>query len=305
MQQTNPTPPADALDDRKPPGLVYPALADAADTESARAQHLFLLLNGLQLGVLALVAIISGWGPSDPAHQRALAWTVSGLMFAALGLAIALRIGKFDDRWFKSRAFAEGVKGAVWYFMMSPRGEADARQTEYRQRVRELQERLPEVWQEVVLVAPEEPSVTPQMRQLQQASVEEKAELYRRERLRDQLQWYASKSQQNKSRERGWFWLIFIVDFVAIAYSVLQALLLWQYNAVGGFAAVTSTLVAWIQIKRFSDLRLSYAIAAGDLNRINEEREHVSSEQELQQFTQEVETAVSREHSMWLAKRMI
>lgn len=66
---------------------------------------------------------------------------------------------------------------------------------------------------------------------------------------------------------------------------------------------MSAGFIAWMQTKRFSDLGISYSIAAGDLRRIAEERAHVETESDVELLVKEVEAAVSREHSIWMAHR--
>jgi hypothetical protein len=83
-----------------------------------------------------------------------------------------------------------------------------------------------------------------------------------------------------------------------------QACQLKEMNLVGGVASIGTALIAWSQRKHSSDLDTSYPIAAGDLRRIGEVRLKVETQEQLDLLVQEVETAVSREHSMWLARRV-
>jgi hypothetical protein len=95
------------------------------------------------------------------------------------------------------------------------------------------------------------------------------------------------------------------LEFVALGYSAIQAWGLRRFNAVASLAAIAAGLIAWSQIKRFSDLSTSYAIASGHLRRINETHRHVLGYPELIMLVTQIEAAVSREHTMWLARRVI
>jgi hypothetical protein len=95
------------------------------------------------------------------------------------------------------------------------------------------------------------------------------------------------------------------LEFVALGYSTIQAWGLRRFNAVASLAAIAAGLIAWSQIKRFSDLSTSYAIASGHLRRINETHRHVLGYPELIMLVTQIAAAVSREHTMWLARRVI
>jgi hypothetical protein len=287
------------------PKVVYPPLRNAADLASSAAQRHFLSLNRSQLAFLSCVALVSGLNLETAAHQRMAAWIVCVIMFVALAVSSALRIGKFDDRWFRCRAFAENYKSIVWRYVMSSYIEADASETKYLDELQQLKERLPDLQREFALYSDNGRLFTDWMRVSQALPLAEKDKLYRELRLEDQIRWYASNARQNLQMETRWFWTVFCVEFVAIVLSALQAWQLMKFSSVSGVASLGTALIAWSQIKRFSDLGTSYAIAAGDLRRISEVHRNITTQVEMDLMVSEVETAVSREHTMWLARRVV
>jgi len=283
--------------------LQYPALHTAADAASKRAQRTFLCLTVSQLIILTIIAFISGWSPPNPDSQRIVAIIVFTLMFIALGFTTALRIGHFDDKWFRARAFAENVKNAVWIFITSPMSETAQREKEYLRQLDQLRERLPELAKQLSLQAGGE-GITHSMEEIQALALQEKLALYQQARLDDQLRWYYSKAAFNVRYENIWFVVLFIAEFMAVLYAAAQAWRLWELNAVGGISAACSGFIAWMQTKRYSDLGVSYRIAAEDLQRIKDKYKHVVSESEFADFIEEAEKAVSREHTLWLSRRI-
>jgi hypothetical protein len=284
--------------------IVYPSLKEAADQASGHAQRNFLRLNVVLLSILSLTALISGWVPTCQETQRALSILIAVLMFVALGITTMLRIGKFDDRWFRCRALAENVKSAAWFFVMCPHALIASSEGDYLKEITELQKRLAPVSKEVALCDEGGPLVTDWMRETQNLALEQKLAIYRQNRVDDQLVWYFKKSKFNIAREKRWFLAIFVIEFFAVACAAFQAWKLYQVNVGGGMAALSAGFIAWMQTKRFSDLGVSYSIAANDLRHIAAERQNVTTEEDAQIFVKEVEAAVSREHSMWLARRV-
>jgi hypothetical protein len=65
-----------------------------------------------------------------------------------------------------------------------------------------------------------------------------------------------------------------------------------------------SGLLVWSQTKRYSDLATTYAVAAEDLNQISAKYTNAEDAEALASFVSDVEEAVSREHGMWLARRV-
>lgn len=283
----------------------YPGLRDAADRASSAAQRTFLRLNRLQLALLTLAAFISGLGYAIPSHQKAIAWIVSVAMSLALFVSTALRIGRFDDRWFECRAFAENFKNIVWLYVMSPHNTAPTNIDRYLSELGQLRKRLPNLQKEFARFKDSGNPITDWMKEAQALPIALKASLYREQRIQDQAKWYSSKAKLNARLEHRWFWAIFGIEFFAITVSVFQATELLKFNPVGGIAAVGTAFIAWSQIKRFSDLATSYAIAADDLEKIAAAYCNVQTQADLDSMVDEVEKAVSREHTMWLARRKL
>jgi hypothetical protein len=174
----------------------------------------------------------------------------------------------------------------------------------YLQETKELNNRLPDLQAEFARFDSRGELFTSWMKTSQALPFSKKAPFYKKWRLDDQIGWYSDRAKSNSEREALWFTIIFCIEFVAIVFSILQACQLMRFNPVSGVAAIGAASIAWFQTKRFSDLGTSYAIAATDLQLIKDSHASINDEVELAQLVSEVETAVSREHSMWLARRL-
>jgi hypothetical protein len=283
----------------------YPPLRNAANKASISAQRTFLWLNRFQLTLLTSAAFISGIEFKNPEHQHDKAWGVFAIMLSALAVTTVLRIGKFDDRWFRCRAYAENFKSLVWQYVMSVNSANDASEREYLNSISHLSGRLPDLQKEFARFGVAGKLITDWMRKAREFPIEQKLTIYHTLRIDDQTTWYSDKAKFNSRKEGEWFWSIVVIEFLAVAGAALQANELLQFNPVSGIAAISTALIAWSQIKRFSDLSTSYAIAAADLCQIAESHRKVENQEELDVLVQQIETAVSREHSMWLARRSV
>ncbi|MBD3696924.1 SLATT domain-containing protein [Klebsiella pneumoniae] len=67
---------------------------------------------------------------------------------------------------------------------------------------------------------------------------------------------------------------------------------------------IASSLVGWIQVKRYSELSASYILTAHEIGVIKEQASYVSSESDFSSFIRDAETAFSREHTQWIARRV-
>jgi hypothetical protein len=156
-------------------GLDFPSFGKSADRASANAQLKFLVLNKIQLTLLTIAAFASGLGFTTPAHQRAIAWTVCAMMFATLAVSSSLRIGKFDDRWFRCRAFAENFKSIVWRYVMSAHSTSEVSVMRYLDELKQLSERLPDLQHEFARFADSGHLITDWMRTSQALPIAQKA----------------------------------------------------------------------------------------------------------------------------------
>jgi len=205
--------------------IEYPSLKEAADDASQAVQRTFLMLNTAQLTILVLIAFLSGWGSVCIEIGKRINIAIAVLMFVALGITTILRIGKFDDRWFRCRALAENVKSAVWYFVMSSADSLESNEVVFLEEVDQLRKRLEPVAKEVALHDQDGNLVTTWMREAQKLPLDQKIILYRENRLENQRAWYLKKAQFNILNEKWWFGAIFIVEFFAVACAASVAAL--------------------------------------------------------------------------------
>ena len=129
--------------------------------------------------------------------------------------------------------------------------------------------------------------------------------LYRQERVADQIAWYQQHAGHNARMETRWQWIVFVIEFIAILYAALQAWRLCSFNLLSGLAAMGTAFVAWSQTRRHSDLANGYGVAVEDLRRISAANAGALTDAEVERFVRDVEIAISREHSMWLARRTV
>jgi len=136
------------------------------------------------------------------------------------------------------------------------------------------------------------------------AAFDERVRTFREERLRDQRAWYTAKARANSASERRLWAAILCLEMVGVLSGLAQAWLLLSVNPVGGIAAVSAGFIAWLQTKRYSDLASAYTVASDDLARLDAQFDAVVNPIEFERLVREVEAAVSREHSLWVSRRM-
>ena len=98
--------------------------------------------------------------------------------------------------------------------------------------------------------------------------------------------------------------MIAVVEALALVSAIL--FVVWSdlpVNPVAILSGVALALLVWLQVKKHHELAQSYALAAHELGLIHESAQHVGTEEELSQFVSDSENAMSREQTLWLARR--
>lgn len=136
------------------------------------------------------------------------------------------------------------------------------------------------------------------------ASFEEKRELYLKDRIDNQRHWYSSKSGQNRKSSRNWFIglvLIYALTILMLLIQIAKPELTILPIDVG--AVIASSIIGWMQIKRYDELASAYGLTANEIGIIKSRYASVSTELELAAFVSDAENAFSREHTQWAARR--
>jgi hypothetical protein len=284
----------------------FPALFRCADAASLRAQRLHLSLTKAHLGALVVVSLVSGMSGLSPDGHGMQALFIAVIMAIAIVIALLNHWCRFKQKWFQCRAVAETVKSAAWRYVMKQddrTDRADAAVEELQDQLRDLSRRFPGVRKWLTRKGIDDPVVSNEMRSVRALGLNERRNLYLKERLKDQRSWYADKAKQNVLQERAWLALMVLAQAAALVWAYLHWRYLWRFNAIGALSAVAAAFVAWTQTKRHAELGDSYAAAAADLEIAEAGVEAIRDEGALGQFVEDVEGACSREHSLWLARR--
>lgn len=283
----------------------YPPLFVAADDASRWGQrwhrriaaaNLTLIVVGSALAYLAAV----GGGP----------WRVVPALVTALVLIAGAstkrvhRALRDDVSWFNGRAVAETVKSLAWRYMMRVPPFDDARaDAVFLDALADADDELPDPARtSAELLA--RPQITERMRDVRSFDLARRRDLYCTDRLADQVAWYRSKAAANAHRARIWS----RVSVGAQMAGVLAALGVvitpnpWV-NVIGVFVAIAAATTAWSQLGRHGELAKSYGLAARELAKITALTQDAETEADVHDAVRNGEAAISREHTLWIAKR--
>jgi hypothetical protein len=280
-----------------------PAAFTAADQASGDYQRSAVAATRYNL-ILLIVAAAAGPVDVEIHHPRLnLGGVVSVVAFAgALVITLVAAAKQVNENWYRARAVAESIKTLAWRYAVGGdpflvgSAEADAA---FIERVQGLVKRLEGLdWP-----SPSAPAqITAKMRELRAAPLSERTRAYLADRIDEQYGWYADKGATSRLRARQWEGAAAAAAVAGVVVGVLRALTVIDLDLVGVMAALGAATSAWSQMRQHHTLASSYKIAALELTLIKERATNVADELEWSRFVSDAEEAISREHTMWLAR---
>lgn len=287
----------------------HPALFSASDKASLAAQRKYFRLLRLQL-LLLIAASLSGSIAQavSPTIQRPLSVATTVILAVGLVLMLILRAQRYDNVWFDCRAVAESVKTSAWRYMMQvpPYDQADSNaDARFVNELAEIIKARPRVHGHLAGLAVGQKQISDSMRGTRSVPIDERKRIYLQERLIDQKTWYERKAQANRSSASRWFWSGITIQVLALALAILQSAFgSAPINPVPILMTLAAAFVAWTQARRHEELTQSYDLAAQELSALEGLYPHVSDPKTFQAFVSHVEDAISREHTLWRARRI-
>lgn len=284
----------------------FPSLFQAADDASLTAQSTYYFALKSYLFLLVLAALISFYYPIDLIG----ALSSVSLFLITLCILIWLKVQKPEDTWYNGRAVAESVKTITWRWVM--RAEPYDNDVSDEQSRKEFLSSLKSILDQnrslsghLESVKTNGNAISNEMSEVRNLPFEERLEIYKNERVKNQADWYAKKSLFNKRRAKQWFIASVILHAIAIG------LLIWRIIdpalslPIEVVATGASAVLTWLQAKKHNELNSSYSLAAHEIVLIKSEAESVKSDKALSSFVVNSESAFSREHTQWSARKNV
>jgi hypothetical protein len=233
----------------------------------------------------------------------------AALFLITLGILIALRVKRPDDLWYNGRAVAESVKTRAWRWVMRAEPYEDTENIEIvsKQFINDLKailtqnQSLSEVFNSNAGI---HSSISETMYHIRALPVVERLEIYKEQRIKDQANFYSTKSLFNKTRARQLFWVSVSLHSVAVAMLLYRIKDPIPNLPIEVVATAAGAVLTWLQAKKHNELNSSYALTAHEIVLIKGEALSVKNEKDLSEFVLDSETAFSREHTQWAARKL-
>jgi ABC-type transport system involved in cytochrome bd biosynthesis fused ATPase/permease subunit len=282
----------------------YPNIFRISDRKSKSSQNLFIRLNQLILVILIISAATSIVTP-------ALNWITvltSILISISTILTILILIVKPEKTWYEGRAIAESTKSLTWKFMMGTKPfnfEQNNEEAELNL-INNLKKIVGQRKDFFVLVGSDfsnDDQITDVMTNSRNLPFQDKIKIYAKDRIEEQRNWYAKEAKKNMKFKNVSFTFLILFQILAVVSLVLELYSTINISLSPLLACFSTSAIAWLQLKRFQELSESYSITSTELNFIKSKLRHIQNEQDLENFVDDSESAISREHTLWLARR--
>ena len=302
-----------SLKNQKEPGTTsiedwhFPSLYQSAGQASLSAQQLYLLFQRCHLGLLIFGSCVAVIIPIVPAT-----WLYSVLAVTLVVAVIITQVSRSrrDDKiWFDCRAISESTKTASWRFMMkvTPFEDDDTAKDQLISIIREIREARPSSPKNLARsLEASDQIISVLMNAVRAKNLDERKTFYIELRLRDQKAWYSKKASYNSRNESCWSFVTIVLQTLAAVLAIVQAASSgFSVNVVPILMTCAASAIAWSQMKRYGELAQTYSLAAQELIEQEAIVSNITEEADFLALVEQVEETISREHTMWCARRDI
>ena len=286
--------------------MDLPGLYQSANITSIKEQKNYF--NGIMIYLILLI-IAAFFAFYSDGENNSINKIISVILFlSSLFIVIWLRISRPDDVWYNGRAVAESVKTRSWRWMMRAEPYLDCEDIEAVRKhfIKDLQIILKQnenlIKQLDTNASIEEP-ISNKMLKIRGLNLNDRFNLYRIQRITDQLLWYTKKSKFNKKWATIWFWGTVVLHGLAIIlllYNIKEPTLKLPVETI---AVIASSILTWLQAKKHNELSSSYSLTAHEITLIKSETNRIDNESDFSEYIMNCENAFSREHTQWFARK--
>ncbi|MDX3913879.1 MAG: DUF4231 domain-containing protein [Pseudosphingobacterium sp.] len=289
----------------------FPNYFIAGDNASLLAQKNYVQYVRWDLILMCISSVLAIYNYNSEDTKRVI-YIVSGLILSiAFVLSLVIKTKKYEDVWYRGRALAESAKTLTWRFMMKSEyfeNSLSKEEVEKRfiDRIKEIREEFKDIHAFLKASDIKKEIITSKMLEVRDLDLQGRKDFYLRNRIDNQIDWYTSKADTNKTKYERWFWAVIAMQFLAIV-SIVYLILHpnSDFNLVGVFTTLSASFFSWLQLKKYQENKEAYNTAMSELNLIKNEAKYITAEDVFAKFVLDSENAMSREHTMWLAQKRL
>jgi hypothetical protein len=286
---------------------LFPILFTIADEKSNSSQKKFINVNLSILVLLILSSLSSIYTAEIAAPTSLIIFCTSCLILSTL-LNLFILFFKPEKSWYEGRAIAESVKTLTWKLITGTTpfhlSLSDKEfQSIFSENLKKIIGQKKDFFVLIGKKYPNENMISPEMIEIRESSFQERKRIYLEDRIQNQIDWYSKSSKKNSKNKNVTFGFMIGFQILGILFFILELHGLVKLSFTSISITLTSILLTWLQLKRFQELTESYAITAMELKFIKDKSKFITNDAELAKYVDDSETAISREHTLWLARR--
>ncbi len=290
------------------PGIYY-----SASEASQCAQRTFLLLIRINIGLLVLLAVISAININsvEKQYQYLIPLSSAILMVISIVITFATDIGKYEKKWYDGRAIAESLKTLSWKFMLKAEPffglSKENAETKFLNDFKEIKNAIRPTGELFGgNTQANEHQLTDKMKEIYASDLDTRKGTYEKNRINVQKQWYKNNSGINSSKAGRFFWVIIGFQIFTVLAAILMIFMPDSFfNPTGLVTTTVAVVMTWMRVKQYRNLAESYGITSTELSLIEDAISNITTNEKFSSFVAESETAISREHTLWRARRTI
>jgi hypothetical protein len=280
---------------------AFPSQFETADRFANNARLRFHMLVAAEYAVLLTAGALGLTGWNDGFYFALVAF----IFIMSLAIMLFRTFTTPEQDWYRARALAEEIKSATWCFMMRcppfAKDDKEARPAFRKALMRMLDEHEAIVARMGADADADE--ITPQMLAVREKTLAERKDIYFTQRIEEQRNWYRVKGQAGRRAAQRWVALCATVYIGAVASVIVRAA--WPdswYSPTEVFIILASTLLGWIQMKKFGELAASYSLAAHKAGFMDGPLNAAETEEAFVAVVKEDEVYFAREQSDWVSQ---
>jgi hypothetical protein len=287
-----------------PDGL--PRSYDAASAAASRARNKYLHAVAANVVLILVGAVFAAISPHTDAARRMMNLLSAACFAGGLILTKTTSSSEYNREWVRERSRAEDVKSLAWRFMTAAEPFPPTLPT--RAAVSAAHSRIDDINRQHRVTAENAPDeeVTPLMLDVRARSVADRLNVYLQARLDDQLRWYDMKTERSERLAKCWGGGLYVSQAIALAaawFAVWRPGLMVNGHSI--FAALSGVCVGWLRATEYRELATAYANAADMLKTFRLRSGNVSGDLQLNDFVNDVETALAHERDRWSTRRTV
>lgn len=284
-----------------------PGLYQISDNASIKEQNNYFISIVIYL-LLLIIASILAYFANDYPEETTLKVITALLFIITLSIIIWQKVKRSDDIWYNGRAVAESVKTRSWRWMMrtEPYMDCENEETMRKSFVNDLNTILKQnknLISKLGIEASIDDPISEKMIQVRRLCLEERFNIYKKERITNQALWYTKKAKYNKQRANLCFYLTIGLHAIAIfllLYNIQEPKLKLPIELI---AVGASSVLSWLEAKKYNELSSAYSLTAHEIILIKSEVTSFNNESEFSDYVLNCENAFSREHTQWFARK--